>query len=214
MILEIIARRKKAFAMAMLTLLYCEVVLPGYAFAAGGINNSNHTRRTYDPIPPKESVFRGHAAGISVPPVAPLKAEKAMEDGGPGQPETQTFHSVGDQNMVDLFTGDFSYSIPLLDVDGYPLAIGYSGGVTMEQDASWVGLGWNINPGSITRNMRGLPDDFSGTDTIQKMSSVKENRTVGVTVGADVEFTGLSEYAKFFLGASIGVLHNTYKGVG
>lgn len=213
MILEIIARRKKAFAVVMLTLLYCETVLPGYALTAGRISDNNYTRGAYVPIPPKEIPARGNSPRISVPPVAALK-EKEMDDGGPGQPETQSFHSVGNQNMVDLFTGDFSYNIPLLDVDGYPLAIGYSGGITMDQEASWVGLGWNINPGSITRNMRGLPDDFNGTDTIQKMSSVKENRTVGVTVGADVEFTGLSDYAKFNLGASMGVLHNTYKGVG
>jgi len=66
--------------------------------------------------------------------------------GGPSQPEMASFKSVGTDNMVNLFTGDFNYNIPLLDVGGYPVNIFYDGGVGMDQEASWVGLGWNINP--------------------------------------------------------------------
>ncbi|MFP5039750.1 hypothetical protein [Parasediminibacterium sp. JCM 36343] len=57
-----------------------------------------------------------------------------------------SFKSIGTDNMVNLFTGDFSYNIPLLYVGGYPINIFYDGSITMEQEASWVGLGWNINP--------------------------------------------------------------------
>src|SRR5215204_3872384 len=97
--------------------------------------------------------------------------------GGPGQPEMSSFQSVNSNNMVDLFTGDFSYNIPLMDVGGYPLNIHYAGGITMDQEASWVGLGWNISPGTITRNMRGVPDDFNGTDLLTQTQNVKPNRT-------------------------------------
>ncbi|HTF81332.1 MAG TPA: hypothetical protein VL947_06400, partial [Cytophagales bacterium] len=38
---------------------------------------------------------------------------------GPAQPETQQFAPAGMDNMVDPFTGDFSYNIPLMDVGGY-----------------------------------------------------------------------------------------------
>ena len=62
----------------------------------------------------------------------------------------------------------------------------------MDQEASWVGLGWNINPGTITRNLRGLPDDFDGSnDKITKTGSIKENKTIGTTLGADAEIYGL-----------------------
>ncbi len=88
--------------------------------------------------------------------------------GGPTQPEMQAFHSVNSNNMVDLFSGDFSYNIPLLDVGGYPVNLAYRSGISMDQEASWTGLGWNVNPGSVTRNMRGIPDDFNGTDSIKK----------------------------------------------
>ena len=145
--------------------------------------------------------------------------------GGPTQPESQSFSSVNSNNMVDLFSGDFSYNIPLLDVGGYPVNIAYHSGITMDEEASWVGLGWNINPGTITRNMRGVPDDFNGgADTIKKVTSVKPNKSFGVTLGADVELFGLSDLTKtkppigdtlsFSIGASYGIFHNTYKGWG
>src|SRR5436190_4573080 len=81
------------------------------------------------------------------------KFDKA-DIGGPSQPEMTGFKSVGSDNMVSPFTGDFSYNAPLLDVGGYPINMFYNSGITMDQEASWVGLGWNINPGTITRNMR------------------------------------------------------------
>ncbi len=46
--------------------------------------------------------------------------------GGPSQPEFTSFTPVGVSDMVDLFSGDFQYNIPLLDVDGYPVNLSYS----------------------------------------------------------------------------------------
>ena len=162
-------------------------------------------------------------------PEQPLKKPTALKPShtktsfsvGPTQPEMQSFQSVNNANMVDLFSGDFSYNIPLLDVGGYPVNIHYGSGITMDQEASWVGLGWNINPGTINRNMRGLPDDFNGTDKITKTISMKENKTVGVTLGADAELLGKtvslpngSSGKATSLGISLGVFHNTYNGWG
>ena len=81
---------------------------------------------------------------------------------GPSQPEMQQFAPIGTSDMVDLFSGDFMYNIPLLDVEGYPINISYSSNISSDQEASWVGLGWNINPGLISRDVRGIPDDFKG----------------------------------------------------
>jgi PA14 domain len=110
--------------------------------------------------------------------------------GGPGQPEMSAFKPVGADNMADPFTGDFSYNIPLLDVSGYPVNMFYNSGITMDQDASWLGLGWNINPGTIMRNMRGIPDDFNGTDIITKRQSIRPDQTWGVSAGAGLKFAG------------------------
>lgn len=130
--------------------------------------------------------------------------------GGPGQPEMNSFSSVNASNMVDLFTGDFSYNLPLMDVGGYPVNIHYSSGISMDQEASWVGLGWNVNPGTIGRTTRGLPDDFNGKDTITRTQNIKENKTVGANLGGSFEFVGFPAT----LGGHIGVFHNNYNGWG
>ncbi|MBE7440865.1 MAG: hypothetical protein HS119_00215 [Flavobacteriales bacterium] len=69
-------------------------------------------------------------------------------------------------NYVNPFTGDFSYSIPLIGVTGpngesFPLNLNYAGGIKVDQQASWVGLGWDLNIGEISRQVNGLPDDFN-----------------------------------------------------
>lgn len=79
--------------------------------------------------------------------------------------------------MVDLFTGNLSYNIPLFDVEGYPVNLFYNAGVGMDQEASWVGLGWNLSPGVVERNLRGLPDDFKG-DVIKREIHQKKNWTL------------------------------------
>lgn len=86
---------------------------------------------------------------------------------GPNAPEAAAFEPVDATDMVNLLTGDFSYVLPLLNVPspegGYPLALSYHGGIAHNQEASWVGLGWNLNPGSINRNVNGFPDDWGKT---------------------------------------------------
>lgn len=50
--------------------------------------------------------------------------------GGPSQPEVQSFEPIGTTEMVDLFSGDFNYNIPIMDIDGYPINLAYHSGVT------------------------------------------------------------------------------------
>lgn len=139
--------------------------------------------------------------------------QKRYQGPGPGQPEMQSFQSLSSDKMVDLFTGDFSYSIPLLDVGGYPVNIHYRSGITMDQEASWVGLGWNINPGTIGRNMRGLPDDFNGDDEIIKTNYIRPNWTAGADMRLGMEMIGL-DAIKLNLGITGSLFYNNYKGLG
>ncbi len=139
--------------------------------------------------------------------------------GGPSQPEVQSFEPVSANQMVDPFTGDFTYNIPLLDVGGYPINISYHAGPSLDEEASWVGLGWNINPGVINRNMRGIPDDFwspepdmenSGNDYIKRVSKMKPSRTFGVDFSPSSEI--FSKKSKDFL--TLGIEYNNYRGFG
>jgi hypothetical protein len=139
-----------------------------------------------------------------------------LDGGGPTQPEMTSFQSVGSDNLVNLFTGDFSYNIPLMDVGGYPINLFYDGGVSMEQDASWVGLGWNINPGTVSRNMRGLPDDFNGTEKLKQVQKMKPNVTFGGSFGGDLELFGIKlgkDSSSPFSGSlNLGLSVNNYLG--
>ncbi len=45
---------------------------------------------------------------------------------------------------------------------GYPINLSYHAGIAMDQEVSWMGLGWNLNPGAINRSVNGFPDDYNG----------------------------------------------------
>ena len=85
---------------------------------------------------------------------------------GPGQPEFTSYEASGSPDMVNLTTGDFTYNIPVLDVPGpersFSLPLTYRAGIKLEQEASWVGLGWSLNAGAIARSLTGYPDDANG----------------------------------------------------
>lgn len=134
--------------------------------------------------------------------------------GGPSQPEMAGFTPTNTDNMVDLFSGDFHYTIPIMTVPGpnggFPINLNYTSGVGMEQEASWVGLGWNLNPGAINRQVRGIPDDFRG-DIIEKIYHRRDNNTFLFSPGGGGEVFG----ADFGLGLSRtnSFIYNTYNGI-
>lgn len=135
----------------------------------------------------------------------------ASNGGGPSQPEFNAFTPIEANDLVNLFTGDFTYNIPLLDVGGYPLNLSYNGDIKMNQEASWVGLGWNINVGAITRDMRGIPDEFKG-DLIEEEFNMKPNRTIGVNAKLDGEAFGFNS-DNLSLGFGMVFQWNNYDGV-
>ncbi|MFZ1676060.1 MAG: DUF6531 domain-containing protein, partial [Saprospiraceae bacterium] len=140
---------------------------------------------------------------------------------GPSQPEFSGFTGVGTSDMVNLFTGDLNYNIPLFELPGpggsYPFTLSYNSGITMDQEASWVGLGWTLNAGAINREMRGLPDEFNG-DEVTTINDLKPNVTWDFGIGGDIELiahpkgdkNGRIGSATFSLGARVS--HNSYMG--
>lgn len=57
--------------------------------------------------------------------------------------------------------GDLNLSLPIMTVPGrnglnYDIQFGYRSGITVKQQASWLGLGWFFDPGSITRDVQGV----------------------------------------------------------
>lgn len=72
------------------------------------------------------------------------------------------------ETPVGFFTGVPNISIPITEISSgdvsIPIFLKYhAGGVKVEEAASWVGTSWNLSAGgSVTRVMRGSPDDGSG----------------------------------------------------
>jgi hypothetical protein len=131
---------------------------------------------------------------------------------GPTQPEFNSFTPISTSDMVDLTSGNFNYNIPIMDVGGYPLNLSYDSGVTMDQEASWVGLGWNLNVGQISRQVRGLPDDFKG-DQIRYENNMRDNITVGTNFNFHPAFYGYDVSQLVDLSLGIGVQYNNYEGI-
>ncbi len=126
---------------------------------------------------------------------------------GPTAPEYTSFEPIDVNDMVNLSSGDFTYSLPLLEVPGpeggYPLSISYHAGIQPLEEASWVGLGWTVNAGAITRTVNGYADDQVGATRVVKDYNEGGERHTG-TLGYGLP------------GASVGlqVSHDTYLGWG
>lgn len=113
---------------------------------------------------------------------------------GPSSPEFASFEPVATTNMVNTFTGDFTYNLPVLQIPGpdgggYAMSLSYHSGANSEEEASWVGYGWTLNPGSINRNVRGFPDDYKNT-TIKQFNKMPVNWTTSSTLMAGLKYFG------------------------
>ncbi len=132
---------------------------------------------------------------------------------GPSQPEFSSFEPVSTNQLVDEFSGDFTYNIPVINIPGpqgsdYPLSLSYHSGATPEEEASWVGYGWTLNPGAINRNTRGFPDDFKNA-SVKYWNKMPANWTV--TAGAGV---GVEVFSKDVASANFAIRYNNYQGYG
>lgn len=135
---------------------------------------------------------------------------------GPSQPEFSSFEPVATTNMVNEFTGDFTYNLPLISVPGpmgssYPISLSYHSGVNQEQEASWVGFGWTLNAGAINRAKRGIADDTKNKSVTQ-YNKTPTNWTATASIGNWVEAFGVDKLQ--VLNGQLSLRYNNYRGFG
>ncbi|MEO6039641.1 MAG: hypothetical protein ABIQ93_14605, partial [Saprospiraceae bacterium] len=119
---------------------------------------------------------------------------------GPAAPEFSSFEPVATTDMVNDFTGDFTYNVPVINIPGpdgggYALSLSYHAGVSPEEEASWVGFGWTLNPGAVNRQKRGFPDDFNGKP-IQRYNKTKPNWTQSAAFSVNMEYNSVDKEKK------------------
>jgi hypothetical protein len=139
------------------------------------------------------------------------------------QPELSKFAPLDQHDLVDHFTGGFRYSVPLMEVPGpkggYPITLTYASGIAPDEDASWVGLGWTLSPGAIVRQMRGVPDDFDGSqsqqlDQITTVQYIEPQKTYGLGIAGNYEFFGLDTSVGTGLNFGLTGYFDSYRGFG
>ncbi|HEY4150987.1 MAG TPA: hypothetical protein VGM41_18745, partial [Chitinophagaceae bacterium] len=85
----------------------------------------------------------------------------------PASPNAASLGKFG-EIPVGYYTGIPEISVPIYEINTgtikLPISLGYhAGGIRVEEVASWVGTGWALNAGGvITRQQRGLPDEYEG----------------------------------------------------
>ncbi len=128
---------------------------------------------------------------------------------GPNAPEAASFEPLDVTDVVNLVTGDFSYTIPAINVPGpnggYPLTLSYHSGIAMDQESSWVGLGWSLNAGAINRNVNGYPDDWNNVkayeyywnkgETLSQHSVDVSIPIYGITIGLGTSWGSLRGFS-------------------
>lgn len=91
------------------------------------------------------------------------------------------------EGLVHPTTGDLNWSRPIVNIKSengrtYPISINYNAEIKTNQPASWVGLGWGLEVGEISRSINGFPDDhkdFEQVETTYKSSGNEVESTFG-----------------------------------
>ncbi|WAC02746.1 hypothetical protein N7U66_03480 [Lacinutrix neustonica] len=99
--------------------------------------------------------------------------------------------------MVDPFTGNFTYNLPVVQIPGpdgggYAMSLSYHSGGSSEEESSWVGHGWTLNPGAINTSVRGNPDSYDNT-LIDVYNKTRPNWTMSGLKKTNIEVFSASE---------------------
>ena len=106
-----------------------------------------------------------------------LYEESLMQSIAPVAPTAASLGSYGN-HPVELSTGLVPISINLYEVKcgslSVPIRLNYhGGGIKVEQDATWVGLGWDLDfGGSVVRTMNGFVDELEDYTNVPDATSI------------------------------------------
>jgi len=101
------------------------------------------------------------------------------------------------ETPVSQYTGVPSISIPLYEINikgvSIPIKLDYhAGGIRVDQEATWVGLGWSLSyGGEISRKARGIADEFEylngAPNSFNTVNYFMNLPNIGATQNPDIE---------------------------
>ena len=125
---------------------------------------------------------------------------KDMPNYFPVSPNSASFARQG-LYPVDYYTGKLNVNIPIYTIKTkeltVPISLSYNtSGIQLNEMASWVGLGWNLNAGgAIVRNVKGIPDNSNPiVDLRGNFAFTKENYKALYEMQSGVKDTAPDEY--------------------
>ncbi|OQP56313.1 DUF5977 domain-containing protein [Niastella populi] len=128
-------------------------------------------------------------------PLAELFAQGNLNNLGFPSPNNSFLNSIGGSSGVgvDLYTGAAQVNIPLCELSSralnIPVSLQYTAGrgIKVQDYATSVGLGWQLSAGgSISRVVRGFPDEFTNgyLGTLRYGRKIKQNMVDNVPLSA------------------------------
>uniref|UniRef100_UPI00374D7DE6 hypothetical protein n=1 Tax=Flavobacterium sp. TaxID=239 RepID=UPI00374D7DE6 len=118
---------------------------------------------------PKITILKIIFTLLLIPSSILAQVNKDLPNYFPVSPNAASFAKQG-LFPVDYSTGKINISIPLYIIKtkelNVPIDMSYNtSGIQLDELASWVGLGWNLNAGgAVIRNVKGIPD--TGTEVL------------------------------------------------
>lgn len=135
-----------------------------------------------------------------------LLEEDLMKSITPVAPTAASLGRYGD-HPVDLSTGLVPINLDLYQIQcgtlTVPISLSYhGGGIKSDQDATWVGLGWDLNfGGHIVRTMNGQIDEKEDYTRTPDATAIQTKMAEG----------DLSDYEQYYTWSSSNLPHNTFK---
>jgi hypothetical protein len=130
-------------------------------------------------------------------------------------PDVSGYQPVDATDNVSLTSGKFNYTIPITSIPEYPMAIGYSSGMGMDQEAGAYGFGFSGFSGAVVRNLMGIPDDINSGNKVYDYSNQKKwdaSLTGSISPGGfSTSFGPLGVGAGVNISLTVG--YNNYTGV-
>lgn len=155
---------------------------------------------------------------ILLKPFSALRAQSVIHNERILAPEVSHFVRPNDPG-VDAH-GDLSLSIPLMTVPGrdglnFDIVAYYRSGIQVKQSASWIGLGWSLDVGSITRHpMAGLDYKHFQPQIAEQVDWDYVHTTHQLSAQPDVYMANMNGSSTFLLSTtllSVGLPYRPYE---